>query len=70
MSTEGPQGIYCNNLEELYGVITVTKLDDGCNVILLGNPSTEFCWFPGYNKTLLFIIITVTTDFSAGIIGQ
>jgi len=51
MSTEGPQGIYCNSLEQLHGVITVTKLEDGLNVMPVGNPSTEICWFPGYNKT-------------------
>lgn len=56
MSTEGPpHSFFCNQYESLYGVITVTKLDDGFKTIRIGTTSREFSWFPGYNKTLLFI---------------
>jgi len=48
MSPEGPQGTYCNSWGQIHDMITVTELDNNVNVISIGNPSTECCWFPGY----------------------
>jgi len=54
MSPEGPQGTYCNSWGIIHEMITVTELDEDLNVISVGGPSTECCWFPGYIKTLFF----------------
>ncbi|XP_015380483.1 PREDICTED: protein cereblon-like isoform X2 [Diuraphis noxia] len=53
MSPEGPQGTFCNSWGQIHNLITVTDLDDDVNVIAVGNPSTECCWFPGYNWTII-----------------
>lgn len=47
MSPEGPQGTYCNSWGTIHDMITVTELDDDTDVINIGQPSTECCWFPG-----------------------
>lgn len=47
MSPEGPQGTYCNSYGQIHDMITVTELDDDMDVIAIGLPSSECCWFPG-----------------------
>ncbi|XP_060876667.1 protein cereblon-like [Metopolophium dirhodum] len=53
MSPEGPQGTYCNSWGIIHEMITVTELDDDIDVISVGSPSTECCWFPGYKWTII-----------------
>ncbi|CAI6360372.1 unnamed protein product [Macrosiphum euphorbiae] len=53
MSPEGPQSTYCNSWGIIHEMITVTKLDDDLDVISVGSPSTECCWFPGYKWTVI-----------------
>ncbi|XP_022162806.1 protein cereblon-like [Myzus persicae] len=53
MSPEGPQGTYCNSWGKIHDMITVTQLDDDLDVISVGSPSTECCWFPGYKWTII-----------------
>jgi len=60
MSPEGPQGTYCNSWGQIHDLITVTDLDDDVNVIVVGNPSTECCWFPGYSKRLLYLLLDIS----------
>lgn len=70
MSPEGPQGTYCNSWGNIHDMITVTELDNDLDVIFVGSPSTECCWFPGYIKTFLLLFITVVINFSADINGR
>jgi len=53
MSPEGPQGTYCNSWGKIHDMITVTELDEDLNVTTVGTPSTECCWFPGYQWTII-----------------
>eukprot|EP00102_Acyrthosiphon_pisum_P026488 XP_016663698.1 PREDICTED: protein cereblon-like isoform X2 [Acyrthosiphon pisum] len=53
MSPEGPQSTYCNSWGIIHEMITVTELDDDLDVITVGSPSTECCWFPGYKWTII-----------------
>lgn len=54
MSPEGPQGTYCNSWGQIHDMITVTELDNELDVLTIGSPSTECCWFPGYDNLLLY----------------
>jgi len=49
MSKEGPQGAYVNAHGAVHETLTVYKAK---NLRLLGQPSTEYSWFPGYSWTI------------------
>jgi len=49
MSKEGPQGAYVNPHGAVHETLTVYKSK---NLRLLGQPSTEYSWFPGYSWTI------------------
>lgn len=53
MSPEGPQGTYCNSWGQIHDMITVTELDNELDVVTIGSPSTECCWFPGYDSFII-----------------
>eukprot|EP00088_Acartia_fossae_P048568 TRINITY_DN5300_c1_g1_i1.p1 TRINITY_DN5300_c1_g1~~TRINITY_DN5300_c1_g1_i1.p1 ORF type:complete len:511 (+),score=87.64 TRINITY_DN5300_c1_g1_i1:54-1586(+) len=50
MSAEGPQGAFVNPGGHLHETLTVYKAK---NLKLVGNPSTEYSWFPGYAWTIV-----------------
>ena len=45
MSREGPQGSYVNPGGQVHETLTLYKVK---NVMYIGQPSTEYSWFPGY----------------------
>lgn len=49
MSSEGPQGTYCNSWGHVHNMITVKTLDRLLEPLTVGFPSSECSWFPGYN---------------------
>lgn len=49
MSREGPLGAYVNPGGVVHETVTVYKAD---NLTLIGRPSTEHSWFPGYAWTI------------------
>jgi len=49
MSSEGPQGAFVNPGGHLHETLTVYKAK---NLKLVGEPSTEYSWFPGYAWTI------------------
>jgi len=50
MSPDGPHGTYCNSWGQIHDMITVNEIDSDIEVVSIGSPSTECCWFPGYNN--------------------
>lgn len=50
MSSEGPQGAFVNPGGHLHETLTLYRAR---NLKLLGTPSTEYSWFPGYAWTIL-----------------
>ncbi|KAK5637964.1 hypothetical protein RI129_012259 [Pyrocoelia pectoralis] len=50
MSKDGVQSNYCNPGGYVYETVTVVKAK---NFNLVGNPSNEFSWFPGYWWTIM-----------------
>jgi len=50
MSSEGPQGAFVNPGGHLHETLTVYKAK---NLKLVGEPSTEYSWFPGYAWTIV-----------------
>jgi len=49
MSSEGPQGAYVNPGGYVHETLTLFKAK---NLSLVGEPSTEYSWFPGYAWTI------------------
>ena len=49
MSSEGPQGAYVNPGGYVHETLTLYKAK---NLSLIGAPSTEYSWFPGYAWTI------------------
>jgi len=49
MSSEGPQGAYVNPGGYVHETLTLYKAK---NLSLIGEPSTEYSWFPGYAWTI------------------
>ena len=49
MSKEGPQGAFVNPSGHLHETLTLFKAK---NLRLVGRPSTEYSWFPGYAWTI------------------
>jgi len=49
MSSEGPQGAYVNPGGYVHETLTLYKVK---NLSLVGEPSTEYSWFPGYAWTI------------------
>lgn len=49
MSSEGLHSNYCNPGGYVHDIVTLSKVS---NVVLSGNPSLEFSWFPGYTWTI------------------
>ena len=49
MSIRGPQGTYVNPNGYVFETLTVYQAE---SLTLIGSPSTEFSWFPGYAWTI------------------
>lgn len=50
LSSEGPQGAFINAGGHLHETLTLYRAD---NLNLVGSPSTEYSWFPGYAWTII-----------------
>lgn len=49
MSSEGPLGAYVNAHGFVHEIVTLQKAK---GIALLGRPSKEYSWFPGYGLNL------------------
>lgn len=45
MSTDGPLGAYLNSCGYVHEIVTLLKVN---GLYLVGHPSEEYNWFPGY----------------------